>query len=101
MPLHRRDFLRSTATLAAALPFANLRAATRGSDSKPDTQNATGLLFDPADLPRIRRNLEHPRLATVRAKLRNVDHAERLQFIRHESDLRNRVRHMREIREAL
>lgn len=101
MHLPRRDFLRSTATLAAALPFTHLRAATSGSGSLPHGENDPGLLFDPADLPRIRRNLEHPRLAMIREKLRNVDYTERLHFIRHESDLRNRVRHMREIREAL
>ena len=96
MHLPRRDFLRSTAALAVTLPV--LRSLGAGG---PDNSATSGLLFDPSDIPRIRRNLEHPRLATVRAKLADVDHAERLHFIRHESDLRNRVRHMREIREDL
>lgn len=99
MPLPRRAFLRSTAVFAAALPLSRLRAGDGGADAVADT--APGLLFDPADLPQIRRNLEHPRLTFVRDKLRKVDYAERLHFIREESDLRNRVRHMREIREAL
>lgn len=98
MTLPRRAFLRSSATLAAALPFARLL----GSESVETLPgSAPGLLFDPADLARIRSNLEHPRLAHLRDKLRNVDHAERLHFIRETSDLRNRVTHMREIREAL
>ena len=96
MHLPRRDFLRSTAALAVTLPV--LRSLGAG---EPDNSATPGLLFDSADIPRIRRNLEHPRLARVRAKLADVDHAERLNFIRHESDLRNRVRHMREIREDL
>lgn len=99
MPLPRRAFLRSSAVFAAALPLSRLTAGKGGAGSPPDS--VPGLLFDPADLPQIRRNLEHPRLAFVRDKLRNVDYAERLHFIREESDLRNRVRHMREIREAL
>ena len=101
MPLPRRAFIRSSATLAAALPFTRLsgQSASSGSGITPD--DAPGLFFDKTDLPRIRRNLEHPRLADVRAKLRDVDYVERLNFIRNESDLRNRVRHMREIRESL
>jgi hypothetical protein len=102
MPLPRRAFLRAGATFAAALPFSRLKASTAAPGrSHPAADHTAGLLFDPADLPHIRENLEHPRLASVRAKLRDVDYAERLNFIRHESDLRNRVRHMREIREAL
>ncbi len=99
MPLPRRAFLRSTAVFAAALPLTRLSGAKSGSGSTPDSP--PGLLFDPADLPQIRRNLEHPRLEAVRTKLRDVDHKARLHFIREESSLRNRVRHMREIREDL
>ncbi|GAB5561433.1 MAG: hypothetical protein SynsKO_30800 [Synoicihabitans sp.] len=101
MHLPRRTFLRTSVGFAVALPFTRLQGQSATSGSSDASDRAPGLLFDPADLPRIRRNLEHPRLTTVREKLRNVDHAERLQFIRHESSLRNRVRHMREIREAL
>ncbi len=116
MPLPRRAFLRTSASFAAALPFTglNVRSSSAGPalPSSPvrhglgngesnGGQPRLGLLFDPADLPRIRANLEHSRLAAVRAKLRDVDYAERLNFIQHESDLRNRVRHMRDIREAL
>lgn len=100
MPLPRRDFLRSSAALAAALPFRG-SGFTPGISPDDTSPSASGLLFDASELPRIRRNLEHPRLAVVRAKLRDVDYAERLHFIRKESDLRNRVRHMREIRESL
>lgn len=99
MPLPRRTFLRTSAALAAALPFSRLMGVPGGTAFS--SANAPGLLFDPADLPRIRRNLEHPRLALLRDKLRNVDYPERLRFIREASDLRNRVTHMREIREAL
>lgn len=99
MPLPRRDFLRNTATFAAAIPFARLMG---GQDEVTlSSARVPGLLFDPADIPHIRQNLEHPRLAYIKAKLSKVDHRERLRFIREESDLRNRVTHMREIREAL
>jgi hypothetical protein len=103
MHLPRRDFLKSSAALAA-LPFAGLTARAA---SEPPANLAVpgptgkGLLFDPSDLPRIRKNLEHPRLATLRAALTDFNHAELLQFIRHDSDLRNRVSDMREIREHL
>jgi hypothetical protein len=96
--LARRDFLRNTAALTAALPFVSLRSEAGGAPVPAPTK---GLFFDPEDLPRIRQNLEHPRLAYVKKMLREVDYAERLNFIRHESDLRNRVRHQAEIRKAL
>ena len=105
MQLPRRSFLKTSA-LAAAFPL--LRGPSVAAHPHPTAAAApsgpnpsAGLLFDPSDLPRIRANLEHPRLAPVRAKLTNFNHAELLQFIRHDSDLRNRVSHMREIREHL
>ncbi len=105
MHLPRRSFLKTSA-FAAALPL--LRGPALDAHPHP-TSPATasgpnpsaGLLFDPSDLPRIRANLKHPRLATVRAKITAFNHAELLQFIRHDSDLRNRVSHMREVREHL
>lgn len=99
MPLPRRTFLRHSAAFAAAIPFTRLIG--NQDIVGPTGKGVPGLLFDPADIPNIRRNLEHPRLANIKAKLSKVDHRERLRFIREESDLRNRVTHMREIREAL
>lgn len=101
MPLPRRDFLRSTATFAAVLPLTQLSGRAADSPKPTASGKPAGLFFDAADVPRIRKNLEHPRLATVREKMRNVDYAERLNFIRNESSLRNRVRHMAEIRQSL
>lgn len=106
MNLPRRSFLKSSALFAAA-PLLGPSIARAHPHSTPNGATAftphpsAGLLFDPADLPRIRTNLAHPRLAAIRAKITNFPHDELLQFIRHDSDLRNRVRHMREIREHL
>jgi hypothetical protein len=90
----RRSFLKSSAALAAALPFARLplsAAEPAATASVPAASLSRGLLFDPADLPRIRANLDLPRLAEVRATLLNVDFAVETKFLRDEMRLNNHV----------
>ena len=91
----RRAFLKTTATLAAALPLARLPlgAAESSAPSAGPAANRTprGLLFDPSDLPRIRANLALQRLAEVRTMLVDVDFAAQTRFLRDELRLNNHV----------
>ena len=73
MPVSRRSFLRTSA-LVASVPLFSTASASGQSHSAAGTTAAkpnpkAGLLFDKADLPRIRANLEHPRLAGLRKKI--------------------------------
>lgn len=89
----RRTFLKTSVALAAALPF----SSTSGRGMSPVAASgaapgpARGLLFDPDDLPRIRANLELPRLASVRAMLLDVDFTGSTRFLREELRLTNHV----------
>ncbi|MEO6005109.1 MAG: heparinase II/III family protein [Opitutus sp.] len=89
----RRTFLKTTATLAAALPL--LRRPAQGAESTassaPVPGTSRGLLFDATDVPRIRANLELPRLAEVRSMLVNLDFAAETKFLREEMRLNNHV----------
>lgn len=92
MNTSRRTFLKTSATLAATLPFARLASAATTPASSPGIADPRrGLLFDPSELPRIRANLDLPRLAEVRATLVNVDFAAETRFLRNELRLNNHV----------
>ncbi len=86
----RRTFLKTTAALAA-LPLVRLPLVAAETAAAPAAGAARGLLFDPAELPRIRANLELPRLAEVRAMLRDLDVAAETKFLREELRLNNHV----------
>ena len=94
----RRTFLKSSAALAASLPFARLDlrgGETAGSALPPLPAGATrGLLFDAADLPRIRANTKHPRFAAYWQSLLDADVAADTAFLRHELRLANHVTHL-------
>ena len=89
----RRTFLKTTATLAAALPL--LRTPLAGATATPAADAAAdatrGLLFEPADLPRIRANLALPRFDELRTQLQRIDPAVELKFLRDELRLNNHV----------
>ncbi len=88
----RRTFLKASATIAAALPLARFALGQTPGAADAALANATrGLLFDPADLPRMRANLEDPRCGEIRAKLLNVDFAKETKFLTHELRLNNHV----------
>ncbi len=91
----RRTFLKSSAALAAALPFASLPLSaaekTGGPAANPKPGKERGLIFGPADLARIRANFELPRLAEMRAKLTTVDFAAETTFLREKLRLHNHV----------
>lgn len=100
-PTTRRSFLKTSATLAALPlavgPLAAASAAPASSSKTPSGSDALppgptrGLLFDRSELPRIRANLELPRLADLRTQLLNVDFAAETKFLREELRLNNHV----------
>jgi hypothetical protein len=92
----RRDFLQTTSLLAAALPLANLRlgAADTPSMTTKTPVPATlkrGLLFDDADLPRIRANTTDPRFAELWKTMLAADVAADTDFLEHKVRLTNHV----------
>ncbi len=87
----RRTFLKSSAVLAATLPFARLPLGAATAANAPAAGPGRGLLFDPADLPRIRANLDLPRCAEIRGQLLDLDFAAETKFVREESRLNNHV----------
>lgn len=89
----RRTFLKTSAALAAALPFARLPLGAAPAESPVPTAGRpnAGLLFDAADLPRMRANFQHPRFADLRAKLLAVDPAAETKFLESELRLNNHV----------
>jgi hypothetical protein len=90
----RRTFLKASAAVAAALPFARLPL---GAASEPDraapsvTLAKEGLLFAASDLPRIRANLELPRCAGIRDQVLNVDFEAEKKFLSDEIKMNNHV----------
>lgn len=93
MNTSRRAFLKTSATLAAALPLSRLATGATTGTPPPSlpADGRRGLLFDASDLPRIRANLELPRLSEVRASLLEIDFATELRFLRDEIRLNNHV----------
>ncbi len=91
----RRMFLKSSAFLAAGLPFArlDLRAAGPGDAAATPAPAGTrgGLLFDDTDLPRIRANARHPRFATLWQSMHDADLAADRDFLANKVRLTNHV----------
>ena len=89
----RRVFLQSTSLLAAALPLARLRLGAETPPATPPAPAAAprsrGLLFDEADLPRIRANTTDPRFAELWQSLLAADLAADTQFLEHQVRLTN------------
>ena len=71
-PSTRRAFLKTSVTLAAALPLAHLPLGAAeplptGAAVSATPSAKKGLFFDKSDLPRIRANLALPRFAVINA----------------------------------
>ena len=94
----RRTFLKSSAALAAALPFARLGlpAAELPGTPLPPLPAGTrrGLLFDAADLARIRANTKHPRFAAYWQSLLDADVAAATTYLTKELRTTNQVTHL-------
>ncbi len=100
----RRSFLKTSAALAATLPFArlDLRAAETGGTVPPAKGDATkGLLFDEADLPRIRANTKHPRFAKLWAEMTGADLAADTDFLQNKVRFNNHVADMMRCRQIV
>ena len=100
-PSTRRTFLKSSAALAATLPFARLAlgAAQTGAPAAPGA--AKGLLFDAADLPRIRANTKHPRFVKLWAEMTGADLAADTDFLQHKVRFNNHVMDMARCRQIV
>lgn len=100
----RREFLQTTSLLAAALPLANVaRAAAESSAAKPAAApgGKRPLLFDRADVPRIRANTQLPRFKELWASLEGADLAADRKFIETEAKFNDHAYHMIRVRTAL
>jgi hypothetical protein len=96
----RRSFLKTSAALAAALPFTRLPlSAAIAAASPPDSKR--GLLFDPADLNRIRSNTRHPRFQKLWRELADADLADDTDFLSHRVRFNNHVADMMRVRQIL
>ncbi|MDB6167931.1 MAG: hypothetical protein JWM88_795 [Verrucomicrobia bacterium] len=92
----RRDFLHATSLLAATLPLANLRLGAAETPAMTTKTPATptlhkGLLFDEADLPRIRANTTDPRFSELWQSMLAADMAADADFLEHKVRLNNHV----------
>jgi hypothetical protein len=98
----RRTFLKSSAALAASLPFArfDLRAAPIPPVGSP-LVGGPGLLFDPADLPRIRANTKHPRFVKLWAEMTGANLADDTDFLEHKVRFNNHVADMARCRQIV
>ncbi len=101
----RRTFLKRSAVLAAALPFAELDlpgAETPAAGPPPaPADGPRGLLFDASDLPRIRANARHPRFATLWQAMHAADLAADRDFLANKVNLRNHVSDLLRVQKIL
>ncbi|MGH8017699.1 MAG: DegT/DnrJ/EryC1/StrS family aminotransferase [Opitutaceae bacterium] len=98
----RRDFLKTTSLLAAALPLslrADAASSTPAKEAKPGAKR--GLFFNRDEIPRIRAALEEPRLAELRAKILDMDLEAETRFLRDKVNLRNHIQDMARVRVTL
>ncbi len=99
----RRTFLKSSAALAASLPFArlDLRAAEVAQAVPSAAAAKTGLLFDASDLPRIRANTQHPRFVKLWQEMTGADLAADTDFLEHKVRFNNHVADMLRARQIV
>jgi hypothetical protein len=83
-------------TLAATFLLLALRGAVRAADpDRPATPAAPrGLLFDAADLPRLRANVQRPEFREFWAYMTGLDFAAEERFLTREINLRNHITDM-------
>ena len=90
MPLPRRQFLRTGLSLGALLA---LRGTGRAAAAlaTPDAAAPRGLLFDAADLPRIRANVQRPEFREFWHYMTTVDFAAEEKFLTQELKFTNHI----------
>lgn len=85
----RRDFLNRTALVAAGLSLTSLKSFSRVPGPSP--ASSTGLLFDEADLPRMRETVKHPRFAPYWRSLADANLDADTKFLREELKVTSHV----------
>ena len=90
MPIPRRQFLRTSLGLGAILA---LRGTGRAAEllAPASVPAPHGLLFDAADLPRLRTNVQRPEFAAYWAYMTKVDFAAEEKFLNHDLHFANHV----------
>jgi hypothetical protein len=97
----RREFLGESllGTIAVWILPHSLDTAIAAGDT--GTESGHGLLFDPADLPRLRDTVRHPRFAPYWRSLVDADLDADRRFLTTELKLNNHVKHMLQARQIL
>ncbi|PTY08413.1 hypothetical protein DB347_02185 [Opitutaceae bacterium EW11] len=103
MSTNRRTFLKTSVALAASASFARFALAQPSAHTgkAAPAPGSRGLLFDSADLPRLRANLQDPRCAEIRGKLLGLDHGAERRFLREELRLNNCAQDLLRARQIL
>jgi hypothetical protein len=107
MPTTRRDFLKLGAIAATALPLMpEFGKALAGPEphavpTVPAPEAPGGLLFDEADIPRMRLALAHPHVVPYWESIKGADLAADRNFIRNEAKLTNHSKDMLQVRQIL
>jgi len=100
-PTTRRTFLKSSAALAATLPFARFAHGAAEAATPAASGASRGLLFDEADLPRIRANTKHPRFVKLWQEMTGADLAADTDFLEHKVRFNNHVADMMRCRQIV
>lgn len=98
--LPRRVFLQRTGAAAAFLPFVGFLGCT-SAPAEIEPRLSNGLFFDDDAIDRIKAALTHPRLASISARLHEVDYEASHRFLSDELRLTNRVQDMLRARKIL
>lgn len=101
MSTTRREFLQTTGMAAAGLTLYPALAAAATAAPPAAAAGKPGLLFDRADLPRIRAALKHPHLAAWWKSVVEADLAADRAFLTGTIHFNNHVKEMLQIRQIL
>jgi hypothetical protein len=99
----RRAFLQTASLAAVSLPIAGSLRAQPGAAPQPQPARGgrRGLLFDEADLPRIRANAANPRFAACWKAMAGADLADDTDFLEHHVHFNNHTVDMLRVRTIL
>lgn len=101
MSTSRRKFLQTTGMAAAGLTLYPGLAAAVNAAPAPERSGRPGLLFDRADIPRIRTALKHPHIAPWWESVVKADLDADRTFLRGNIRFNNHVKDMLQVRQIL
>ena len=101
MKTSRRQFLNSAALTAAGVALTPWKSFAESGIESPRASGKKGLLFDAADIPRIRKTTTHPRFAPYWKSIAEADLESDKKFLRTELRLNNHVADMLRARQIL